>query len=139
MVNFATWIPDCGSHSPGSLNFLLSSEASIYSTMTFPPLENSDHVAVSVSINFPLNSQWDAPFHHIAYDYSCADCDHLCDHLQNAPWEDLFKLSASAAASEFCECVRLELMYIFLILSTCTYQASLISMVFRCLCCCHSS
>ena len=41
------------------------------------------------------------PFHLIAYDYSLADWDGLCDHLRDVPWEDIFKLSASAAASEF--------------------------------------
>ena len=70
--------------------------------MAFLPLGNSDHVVVSVSIDFPTNSQQDAPFHCIAYDYSCADWDSLRDHLRDVPWEDIFKLSASAAASEFC-------------------------------------
>ena len=60
-------------------------DASICSTMAFPPLGNSDHVVVSVSIDFPTNSQRDAPFHHIAYDYSHADWDGLCDHLRNVP------------------------------------------------------
>ena len=55
---------------------------------------------------FPSNSQWDALLHRIAYDYSCADWDSLCDHLRDVPWEDIFKLSASAAASEFCEWVE---------------------------------
>ena len=45
--------------------------------MALPPLENSDHVAVSVSIEFPSNSQRNAPFHRIAYDYSRADWDGL--------------------------------------------------------------
>ena len=63
------------SHSPALLDFFLSSDASICSTMAFPPLGNSDHVVVSVSIDFPTNSQQDAPFHHIAYDYSHADWD----------------------------------------------------------------
>ena len=71
--------------------------------MAFPPLVNSDHVVVSVSIDFPSYSQGDAPFHGIAYDCSCADWDSLCDYLRDAPWEDIFKLSVSAAASEFCE------------------------------------
>ena len=30
----------------------------------------------------------------------------LRDHLRDVPWEDIFKLSASAAASELCEWVR---------------------------------
>ena len=71
--------------------------------MAFPPLGNSDHVVVSVSIDFPTNSQQDAPFHRIAYDYSRADWDGLRDHLRDVPWEDIFKLSASIAASQFCE------------------------------------
>ena len=74
--------------------------------MAFPQLGNSDHVVVSVSIDFPSNSQQDALFHHIAYDYSCADWDGLRDHLRDVPWEDIFKLGASAAASEFCEWVQ---------------------------------
>ena len=74
--------------------------------MTLPPLGNSDHFVVSVSIDFPSYSQQDAPFHHIAYDYSHADWDGLCDHLRDVPWEDIFKLSASAAASGFCEWVQ---------------------------------
>ena len=81
-------------------------DASICFTMAFPQLGNSDHVVVSVSIDFPSNSQRDAPFHCIAYDYSCADWDGLCDHLRDVPWEDIFKLGASAAASEFFKWVQ---------------------------------
>ena len=101
MVNFSTRIPDCDSHSPALLNFFLSSDANICSTMAFHPLGNSDHVAALVSIDFPSNSQWDAPFHRIAYEYSHADWNSLCDHLRDVPWEDIFKLCASAAASKF--------------------------------------
>ena len=73
--------------------------------MAFPPLGNSD-VAVSVSTNSPSNSKRAAPFHRIAYDYSRADWDSLCDILRDALWEDTFKLCSSAAASEFCVGVR---------------------------------
>ena len=106
MVNFPTRIPDCDSHSPALLDLFISSDASICSTMAFPPLGNSDHVVVSVSIDFPTNSQQDAPFHRITYEYSRADWDGLRDHLRDVPWEDIFKLGASAAASEFCEWVQ---------------------------------
>ena len=41
----------------------------------------------------------------MAYDYSCANCDSLRHHLREVPWEDIFKLNASAA-SEFCEWVQ---------------------------------
>ena len=53
MVNFPTRIPDCESHKLALLDFFLSSNASICSTMAFPPLENSGHVVVSTSIDFP--------------------------------------------------------------------------------------
>ena len=106
MVNFPTRIPDCDSHSPALLYLFLSSDASICSTMAFPPLGNSDHVAVSVSIDFPTNSQQDASFHRIAYDHSRADWDGLRYHLRDVPWEGIFKLGASAAASEFSQWVQ---------------------------------
>ena len=106
IVNFLTQIHDCDSHSPALLDLFISSDASICSTMALPLLGNSDHVVVSVSIDFPINSKWDAPFHCVAYDYSHADWDGLCDHLGNVPWEDIFKLSTPAAASGFCEWVQ---------------------------------
>ena len=74
--------------------------------MTFPPLGNSDNVAVSVSIELSTNSQRETPFHRIAYDYSRADWDGLSDHLRDVPWEDIFKRDASATASQFCEWVQ---------------------------------
>ena len=71
--------------------------------MAFLPLENSDNVVVSDSIDFPSNYQRDSLFHGIAYDYSCADWDGLRDQLRDVPWDNIFKLGASASASEFCE------------------------------------
>ena len=84
------------------------SDTSICSILPFPPLKNSDHVAVSVSIDFPSYSQWDAPFHPIAYDYSCACWNSLHDHLRDVPWDDIFKLRPSAAASEFGKWVQVK-------------------------------
>ena len=79
MVNFPTSILDSNSQ---------SSDARICSTMAFPPLGNSDYVFVSVSIDFPSNIQRDVFFLRIAYDYSRAGWDGLCDHLRDVPWED---------------------------------------------------
>ena len=88
MVNFPTWMPEFDSHSPALSDLFLSSDASICSAMAFPPLGNSDHVVVSDSIDFPSNSQRDAPFHRIAYDYSCADWDSVRNYLRVVLWED---------------------------------------------------
>ena len=92
MVNVPTWIPDCDSHSPPLLDVFLSSNVGIIYS----------NVVVSVSIDFPLNSEQDASFCCIVHGYSRAAWDGLCDVL----WEDKFKLSASAVASEFCEWVQ---------------------------------
>ena len=58
---------------------------------------------VSVSIEFPGGA-----FSHCEDDdYSWADWDGLLDHLKrDAPLEDIFKLSASAACSECCKLVK---------------------------------
>ena len=62
--------------------------------MAFPLLGNSDHIAISAFIDFPSNSKGDAPVHRIAY------------HLRDVPWEDTFRLGASAAGADFCEWVQ---------------------------------
>ena len=80
--------------------------------MTLPPLGNSDLIVASVSIDFPSNSQQDAPFHCIVYDYFCADWDSLCDHLRDAPWEDIFRLRLLLLLVYFVSGFRLELMHV---------------------------
>ena len=62
MINFRTVIPDSESLSLVCLDLFISSEANIFSTMAFRPLETFHHVAVSVSIDFLPNSKGDAPF-----------------------------------------------------------------------------
>ena len=88
MVNFSTRIPDYDFHSLALLDFCLSFDTSICSIKAFSPLGNSDHIVVSVSIDFPSYSH------------------RLCDHLRDVQWEDIFKLRASAAAREFCQWIQ---------------------------------
>ena len=101
MVNFPARIPDYDSHSPALLDFFLSSDTSICSTMAFPPLGNSDHLVVSVSIDFPSYSQLDAHFIALLLTILVLIVMVLHCHLRDVSWEDIFKLSASAAASGF--------------------------------------
>ena len=44
--------------------------------------------------------------HRIAYDCSRAYWDGLRDHLRDVPWDDIFNLGVSAAASKFCKWVQ---------------------------------
>ena len=106
MVSFPALILHCASNNPAVLDLFISSDASICSTIAFPALGNSDHVVVSVAIDFSSNSKRDVQLHHITYDCSCADWDGLHDHLRDVLWKDIFKFSASAAASEFYEWVQ---------------------------------
>ena len=128
-------MPACDSHSPTVSDCFLSFDPSICSTVALPPLENSDHVAVSVSLDFLSNSKIDAPSQCTAYDYSHADWGGLHDHLRDAPWEDIFKLGAlnsvAAALFYFVSESRLALMCISLIVN--------IRSRLSCLCCCHIS
>ena len=101
MFNFPTQIPDFDSHSRGLSDLFIPYDASICSTVTFPPLENSDRVVVSVSTDFPPDLKRAASFHCTAFDYSCADWDGLCDHWRDVSWEDISKLIASPAGTEF--------------------------------------
>ena len=57
-----------------------------------------------LTFSVSIDSKRDAPIHR--NDYCRADWDGLRDHLRDVPWEDIFKLSDSAAASEFCEWVQ---------------------------------
>ena len=117
MVNFPTHIPVHDPLSPALLEVILSFDASISSTVAFPPLGNSDLVVVLVSINFLSNTNHDALFHRIAYDYSHADWDGLRDHLRDVSWEGVLKSVLLLLLVNFVSGFRLELMYISLIVS----------------------
>ena len=71
----------CESHHPGLLDLFISSDPSISSLAVFHLLRISNHVVVSVSIDF---SSENAPFNHTAYGYSCANGNEVRDHLQDA-------------------------------------------------------
>ena len=73
MVNFLTRNLDRDSHSRALLDLFISSFASICSTIAFPPFGNSDHVVISVSIEFSSNSKENTLFHRMAFDYSRDD------------------------------------------------------------------
>ena len=118
MVNFTTQIPDCDCQSPAFLDLFISADGSICSAMAQHLLGKSENVLVSNSIGFPSNSKWDSPFHCIAYDYSCTDWGSLCNHLAEVSFQDIFKLSASAAASQFCVQIEVRIdIYIYIYVS----------------------
>ena len=108
-----TRTPECDSQSC-SFGFIFSG-ASICSTMAFPLMGNFYHLVVSVSIDFP--SKHKTLFDCIAYDYSLADCDGLCDNFRDVPWEMSSDLVFLLPLVNFVIGFRLELKYISLIVN----------------------
>ena len=96
MVSFPSRIPDLDCQILALLDLFVSFEASICSTVAFPPFWNFDHAVVSVSIDFSIP-------HSIAYSMTILVLigTVFVIILRHVPLEDIFKLSACAAASEF--------------------------------------
>ena len=103
-------------------------------------------VSLHWKILIKLLSEFPLTFHEIhnrmphfitACDYSRADRHGLRDHLRDVPWEDIFKLSPSAASKFW----WVGSGWNWRIYSSAYVlgQASLIAMVFSCFCYCHSS
>ena len=68
-------------------------------------------------VNFPIRilDCHKCPISLHSFYYSCTDWNGLCDILRDALWDDTFKLSASAAASEFCQWVKVGIdIYIYI-------------------------
>ena len=106
VVNCPTRIPDGNTTASSLLDLFLTSDESICSVDVQPPLGRSDHVVVSVSLDFGTLCNKDSSFHHKVFDYSRADWDGFCDLLRDIPWNDIFKYGPSYAASEFSSWVQ---------------------------------
>ena len=73
IVDFPTCIPDSDTHRPALLDLFLTSRSWAMLCGAFAPLGNSDHVVVSVSVDFVAVSEKDVPYYHKAFDYGRAD------------------------------------------------------------------
>ena len=102
-VDFSTRIPVCDTHRPALLDLFLTSDPGLSAVGVFAPHRNSDHVVVSVSVDFGVTSEKDAPYHCKAFDYSRGDWDGFRDLLRDVHWNNIYKYDASRAACEFSE------------------------------------
>ena len=103
VVDFPTRIPDSATHRLALLDLFITSDPGLCSVEAFGPLGNSDHVVISVSVDFAVTSEKDTPYHHKAFDYSMTDWDGFRDHLRDVPWNDIYKYGTSRATCEFSE------------------------------------
>ena len=105
MVNFPTQITDCDSHSPALLDYFF------LPMLLFVLWWLSLHWEILMWLSqFPFS---------IAYDYSCANWDGVCDHLRDVPSKNIFNFGASAAVSKFCEEVQV---WIYVYIPLCKYE-----------------
>ena len=94
--NYLTQLPNY--LTVATLGLFIFSDASIFSTVAFPPIGSSDHADVSVFIGFSSNSNGND---YATLNYSGVDWNGLSKHLREFPWEDILKLGACAATSTF--------------------------------------
>ena len=133
MVNFPTRIPDCDSLSPALLDLFISSYFLVFVLQWLSLHLESLIIFLS---QFPLT------FHHTHnrmphFIEFRPDWNGLCDRLREVAWKESLNSVLLLLLVNIASGFRLELMYISLI-ECITGQASIISMVFSCLCCCHS-
>ena len=105
MAIFLTQIPDCDCHSSALLDLLISSDASLSSTMFYNPSIGKFWSCCCLSffwLSVKLKAGCPVSLHSLWL--------FLC-WLEQSFWslEDIFKLSASAAVSEFCEWVQVRI------------------------------
>ena len=100
IVDFPTRIPDREDHQPYLLDLFLCSNPEMCSASAHPPLGNSDHLVVSVDVDFIDKSNKEHPYHRTVFSYSNADWDGLRDYLRDVPWIDIFRHNANYAAKE---------------------------------------
>lgn len=101
IVPFPTRLPDRVEQIPSLLDLFLSSNPDICSANSHPPFGSSDHVVVSVAVNFMVKATHDAPFHRTVFSYDKADWDGFRDFIRDVPWASIFQKDPSLAASEF--------------------------------------
>ena len=105
IVNFPNWIPDCDSHSSVLLDLFLL--LMLIFIIQWISLHWKFWSCGCVSFHWlSIKLKTGHAIHCIAYHCSHADWDSLHNYLQVVTWEDIFKLNASADATEFCEWVQ---------------------------------
>ena len=71
---------------------ILASDQSLDTAVAFSSLGDSEHVAVSLSMDFSVRSKIDDSSHRKAFDYSSTDWDSFHNPIRDGPRENLLKL-----------------------------------------------
>ena len=107
VVDFPTRIPDRDDHQPYLLDLFLCSNPDSCTVASHPLLGKSDHMVISVDVQFVFKSTNEHPYHRTVYSYRKADWDGFRGHLTGVSWLDIFKHDATYAAKEITEWVEI--------------------------------
>jgi len=106
IVDFPTRFPENDAHSPSLLDLCLLSDPTECHATCFPPLGNSDHVVVSISLQLKAGQPTDHPSHRTSYNYQRADWDSCRDLLRDIPINDILAMPVDRCASEISEWIQ---------------------------------
>ena len=85
IVDFPTCNPDRDDHQPYLLDLFLCSNPDSCTVASHPPFGKSDHMVVSIDVQFVVKFTNEHPYHRIVYSYSKVDWDGSRDHLRDVP------------------------------------------------------
>jgi len=88
-VDFPTRFPDNDAHFPSLLDLYLISDPGSCKASREPPLGNSDHAVVSITLQLKSCQATDHPIHQTSYNYQLADWDSFHNFLRDASWPEI--------------------------------------------------
>ena len=107
IVSSPTHIPDRVSDGRYLLDLFLCSNPHDCAADVLPPIGNSDHSVISVSVSYVSSPATFQPFHRTVYQYGRADWDGFRSFLSDVPWSHVLDLGADEAAEELAQWIRL--------------------------------
>ncbi len=107
IVSSPTHIPDRASDGRYLLDLFLCSNPDDCVAKVLPPIGNSDHSIVSVSVSYSSPTTTFQPFHRTVFQFGKADWDGFRCFLADVPWSWILSLGPDLAADELSQWINL--------------------------------
>ena len=91
IITFPTSISDAPNQFSSLIDLFLTSIPELCTPTQLPPLGSSDHCVVCVSIDMPLKSSTEVPFHRPIFRYAQADWDSFRSYIADGPSQPAFE------------------------------------------------
>ena len=70
-------------------------------------MRTSDHLVISVDIDFMVKSTNEQPYHRNVYSFNNADWDGFHDYLRDVSWLDIFQHNVNKAGEEISDWIQI--------------------------------